>query len=54
MTKKVTESKKLAPRPKEGGLYVDGERIEHTKEADVGPDPKRVAERAARKEVNDG
>ena len=53
MTKKAT-GKKVTTRPNEGGLYVDGERVEHTKEVEATPDPKRVAERAARKEVNDG
>ncbi len=51
MTKDVAKQKpkKAARRPRGGGVYVDGKRVEGTEPAETGPDTKRVAERAARK-----
>jgi hypothetical protein len=65
MTKDAKQTKRTrrpAKRSRGGGVYVNGERVAGTEEAVTRADPKRVAERAARraapiaatKETDDG
>lgn len=57
MTKKAIGDK-LATREGQkqgrGGVYIDGKRVGGTEPAETKPDPKRVAERKARREVKNG
>lgn len=58
MTKKDTDStRKPVPEGRKqgrGGAYVDGKRVGGTEPAETKPDPKRVNERKARREVKNG
>ena len=37
-----------------GGVYIDGKRVGGTEPVETKPDPKRVAERKARRGMNNG